>query len=307
MNKVLVIDGENLLHRSYHAAYKNWHDKKPDMYVRFFLSTLKSYVTQFQPDKIVCTWDYRKSGLSNERKELYEDYKKDRVFNEEVQEYADDIREMLSALGVAQIHPWVRQGDDIMYWLCAVKYPNRSILVSTDTDMYQLIVPELSENKIYNPIKKIVITENYLKTNYNVEDGRQFIVRKALKGDTADSIRGVGSKEKKLTKNRLDAVVKAMGSSFDIENVTSHNLLDDEELGVFLTNMQIMCLERVKQNSEEIAYYEQQLNDTQEGDRHKFKKFLVEHEFWTLLKQADNIYNLFNPVRMDDLYNNLFS
>jgi hypothetical protein len=58
-----------------------------------------------------------------------------------------------------------------------------------------------------------------------------------LKGDTADSIRGVGSKEKKLTKNRLDAVVKAMGSSFDIENVTSHNLLDDEELGVFLTNM----------------------------------------------------------------------
>jgi 5'-3' exonuclease len=101
MNKVLVIDGENLLHRSYHAAYKLWHEKKPDMYVRFFLSTLKSYVTQFQPDKIVCTWDYRKSGLSNERKELYEDYKKDRVFNEAVQKYADDIREILDSLGVA--------------------------------------------------------------------------------------------------------------------------------------------------------------------------------------------------------------
>ena len=76
MNKVLVIDGENLLHRSFHAAYRNWHEKKPDMYVRFFISTLKSYIVQFEPSKIVVTWDYRKSGLSNERKELYEGYKK---------------------------------------------------------------------------------------------------------------------------------------------------------------------------------------------------------------------------------------
>ena len=269
------------------------------MYVRFFLSTLKSYVTQFQPDKIVCTWDYRKSGLSNERKELYEDYKKDRVFNEVVQEYADDIREILDSLGVAQIHPWSREGDDIMYWLCAVKYPNQSILVSTDTDMYQLIVPELSENKIYNPIKKIVITENYLKTNYNVDDGRQFIVRKALKGDTADIIRGVGSKEKKLTKNRAL-------SDFDVQNVTSQQLLDDEELGVFLTNIEIMCLDRVREHTEEIAYYEEQLNEESKADRTKFKQHMARYEFWTIHKQADKWFNLFNPVRMDDLYANLF-
>lgn len=306
MNKVLVIDGENLLHRSYHAAYNYWHDKKPDMYVRFFLTTLRSYVEQFQPTKIVVTWDYRKSGLSNERKELYEDYKKDRVFNEAVQEYADDIREMLTTLGVTQIHPLMREGDDIMYWLCAMKFPNESVLVSTDTDMYQLIVPELSGNKIFNPIKKIVITENYLKTNYHVEDGRQFIVRKALKGDTADSIRGVGTKEKKLTKNRLEAVVKAMGSSFDVENVTSQNLLDDEELGVFLTNIQIMCLDRVRENSEQLEYYETQLNDTPSGDRAAFKRFIAKHEFWTLMRQADKIYNQFNPINLDDIYANLF-
>ena len=244
--KCLVIDGENLLYRSFHAAYNTWHEKKPDMYIKFFLSTLKSYVTQFQPNKIICTWDYRKSGLVNERKELYEDYKKNRVFNEEVQRYADDIREILDSLGVVQIHPLMREGDDIMYWLCAMKYPNQCTLVSTDTDMYQLVVPELSENMIFNPIRKIVITENYLKTNYNVEDGRQFIVRKALKGDTADSIRGVGTKDKKLTKNRLEAVVKAMGSDFNVENVTSQKLLDDDELGVFLTNMEIMCLDRVR-------------------------------------------------------------
>lgn len=305
--KCLVIDGENLLYRSFHAAYNTWHEKKPDMYIKFFLSTLKSYVTQFQPDKIVCTWDYRKSGLVNERKELYEDYKKDRVFNEEVQRYADDIREILDSLGVSQIHPLMREGDDIMYWLCAMKYPNQCTLVSTDTDMYQLVVPELSENVIFNPIRKIVVTTNYLKTNYNVEDGRQFIVRKALKGDTADSIRGVGTKDKKLTKNRLEAVVKAMGSDFNVENVTSQNLLDDDELGVFLTNMEIMCLDRVRENAEEIAYYEEQLNCENNADRYKFKQLMSKHEFWTIYRQADTWFNVFNPVNMNDLYADLFS
>ena len=305
--KCLVIDGENLLYRSFHAAYNTWHEKKPDMYIKFFLSTLKSYVTQFQPNKIICTWDYRKSGLVNERKELYGDYKKNRVFNEEVQRYADDIREILDSLGVSQIHPLMREGDDIMYWLCAMKYPNQCTLVSTDTDMYQLVVPELSENMIFNPIRKIVVTTNYLKTNYNVEDGRQFIVRKALKGDTADSIRGVGTKDKKLTKNRLEAVVKAMGSDFNVENVTSQNLLDDDELGVFLTNMEIMCLDRVRENAEEIAYYEEQLNCENNADRYKFKQLMSKHEFWTIYRQADKWFNIFNPVNMNDLYADLFS
>lgn len=307
MNKVLVIDGENLLHRSYHAAYKLWHDKKPDMYVRFFLSTLKSYVTQFQPNKIVCTWDYRKSGLSNERKELYEDYKKDRVFNEEVQRYADDIREILDSLGIVQIHPWCREGDDIMYWLYAIKYPNECILISTDTDMYQLIVPELSGGKICNPIKNVVITENYLKTNYNVSDGRQFIVRKALKGDNSDSIKGVGTKEKRLSKNRLEAIVKAMGSDYNVENVTSHHLLDDEEMGIFLTNLEIMCLDRVKEHPEEIAYYEEQLAAGANPDIHKFKQLMAKHEFWSIHKQSDKWFNVFNPLNLNDLYANLFN
>lgn len=306
MNKVLVIDGENLLHRSYHAAYNYWHEKKPDMYVRFFLTTLRSYVEQFQPSKIVVTWDYRKSGLSNERKELYEDYKKDRVFNEEVQRYADDIRQMLECLGVSQIHPWSRQGDDIMYWLCAMRFPNQCVLISTDTDMYQLVVPELSNNVIYNPIRKIIVNENYLKTNYGVQDGRQFIIRKALKGDSADSIKGVGTREKKLTKNRLNAVVQAMGSNFDVQNVTSQDLLNDDQMGVFLTNMQIMCLDRVKENHQQLQYYQKQLNQTPEGNRSKFRQFLIRHQFNTLIVQSDKIYNLFNPVRMDDLYANIF-
>lgn len=306
MDKVLVIDGENLLHRSYHAAYKIWHDKKPDMYVRFFISTMKSYVVQFQPTKIICTWDARKNGLSNERKAIYEDYKKDRVFNEAVQEYAEDIREILDSLGVIQIHPFVREGDDIMYWLCAMKYPNQCTLISTDTDMYQLVVPELSENVIFNPIKKILITENYLKTNFNVQDGRQFIVRKALKGDSADSIKGVGSIEKKLTKNRLEAIVAAMGSDYNVENVTSQNLLDDDEMGVFLTNLEIMCLDRVKEHGDEIAYYEEQLNAGANPDRSKFKSLLIKHEFWTMMKQADTIYNLFNPVNINDIYADIF-
>lgn len=97
-----------------------------------------------------------------------------------------------------------------------------------------------------------------------------------------------------------------MGSDFDVQNVTSQQLLDDEELGVFLTNIEIMCLDRVKEHTEEIAYYEEQLNEESKADRLKFKQHMAKHEFWTIHKQADKWFNLFNPVRMDDLYANIF-
>lgn len=301
MERVLVIDGENLLHRSYHAANKTFGQKKPNTYVSYFINTLKSYSLMFSPTKIVCTWDFRKSGMVNERKTFYENYKKGRVFNENVQEFADDIRDFLNSLGVVQIHPLSREGDDIMYWLCAMRFPNECVLISTDTDMYQLIVPELSGNVIYNPIKKITINENYLRTNYNVVDGRQFIIRKALKGDPADCIKGVGTREKKLTKNRLEAIVNAMGSDFNIERVMEKRLLDDNELGVFLTNLEVMCLDRVKEHADEIEYYEKQLEAGAKPDFEKFKELLAKHEFWTIHKQALTYFNAYtaphgNPI-----------
>lgn len=77
-------------------------------------------------------------------------------------------------------------------------------------------------------------------------------------------------------------------------------------MGIFLTNMEIMSLDRVKENTEELEYYEKQLNETPQGDKGKFKQFIAKHEFWTLMKQADKIYNLFNPINFDDLYSNIF-
>ena len=38
--RILVVDGENLLHRSYWAAYPTWKDIKNEMYVYYFLNTL---------------------------------------------------------------------------------------------------------------------------------------------------------------------------------------------------------------------------------------------------------------------------
>jgi hypothetical protein len=68
-----------------------------------------------------------------------------------------------------------------------------------------------------------------------------------------------------------------------------------------------MCLDRVKENTEELEYYETQLNETPSGNRSEFKKFIAKHEFWTLMRQADKIYNQFNPIVFDDLYADIFS
>lgn len=135
MAKHLIIDGNNLLFRCYWSAYNRWHEAKPNMYGYFMLNVIKSYVNLFNPYDITITWDDRK-GDENHRKLVDEDYKANRVYNADVFEYVEQIREILDSLGVRQMYPLNREGDDIMYWLCAMKYPNESILVSTDTDMY---------------------------------------------------------------------------------------------------------------------------------------------------------------------------
>jgi 5'-3' exonuclease len=165
MRKRLIIDGNNLLHRAYWAYKKNEVEyKEGSQYsVYVFLNILKSYVRLFEPSEIIVCWDYREENESNERKEILGEYKGTRPDHTEVYEFMPYIRQILSSLGVKQMTPRNFEADDIMFWLCAKKYPNECILITTDTDMYQLIIPELSGNVFYNPKRKMQINEVFLK------------------------------------------------------------------------------------------------------------------------------------------------
>lgn len=289
MAKHLIIDGNNLLFRCYWSAYHRWHETRPNMYGYFMLNVLKSYVKLFNPSDIILTWDERKGEDKNDRKDISEDYKANREYNADVFEYVDDIREILDALGVRQMYPLNREGDDIMYWLCAIKYPNESILVSTDTDMYQLVREDLRGNVIYNPAKKIQVGSSFLKLNYDVDDGREFIIKKALRGDKADNISGI----KGIRNSKIKNIISILSESSDVESLKASGILNEEEYETFVRNKSLMMLDEIAEHQEETAFYEEQMKSELKPNKERFRAAVKRMEYWNIYKNIDRWYKLF--------------
>lgn len=282
--RYLIIDGENLLHRSYWAAHPIWRDIKREMYVYYFLNTLKSYIRIFQPSTVICTWDYRDEGNSNERKSILEDYKGNRVFNEEAHEFSEDIRNILDTLGVIQIHPLNREADDIIYWLGAVKFPGKCSIVTTDTDMYQMIKPEMEGNIIWNPKKKIEVNPIYLKTNFDVKNGYEYIIKKAIRGDSSDNIEGI----KGTRSAKIKLIIESMGENYDFDALRASGLLPSEHIDILYRNLEVMRLDKILECPDEMSYYEKQLNNEPKINKEGFRTYMKNMQFLEVLKRFDS-------------------
>lgn len=291
MRKKLIIDGNNLLHRAYWAYKKNEVEYKENSQysVYVFLNILKSYIRLFEPSEIIVCWDYREENETNERKEILGDYKGTRPDHSEVYSYMPSIRKILTALGVKQMTPRNFEADDIMFWLCAKKYPNQCILITTDTDMYQLIVPELNENIFYNPKRKMQINEVFLKQKFAVNDGYEFIVKKALRGDIADNISGV----KGIRQTRIENVIECLGRDFDIEALRKSEILKEDEMELFERNIKLMKLDEIMNHPSEIEWYEECINKPSEPNKDDFKMLVKKLELWNIYRKANEWFSAF--------------
>lgn len=291
MRKKLIIDGNNLLHRAYWAFKVNESDynEQNNYSVYVFLNILKSYVRLFDPSEIIVCWDYRSDHSDNERREILEEYKAQRPDQFQVYQYMPYINKLLSALGIKQMTPKHFEADDIMWWLCAKKYPNQCILVSTDTDMYQLIVPELSSNIIYNPKRKMQINNVFLKQKYDVEDGLGFIIKKALKGDIADNISGI----KYIRQTKIQNVIDCLGSDFDIESLRRSGILEPDEMTIFERNIKLMKLDEILNHEEEIKWYEENIEKEVTANKDEFKTLIKKLELWNIYKKVSEWFSAF--------------
>jgi 5'-3' exonuclease len=305
MRKKLIIDGNNLLHRSYWAYEKNKEDYREDTHnsVYVFLNILKSYLRLFEPSEVIICWDYREQNEVNERKEILENYKSQRPDHFEVYEYMPFIIKILASLGIKQITPKNFEADDIMWWLCAKKYPNECILISTDTDMYQLIVPELSENIFYHPKRKIQINNVFLKQKYGVNDGYEFIIKKALRGDIADNISGI----KYIRQPKIDLIIDCLGNDFDLGRLKRSQILTQEEFETFERNIKLMKLDNIMNHPSEIEWYEECINREVTPDKDEFKQLIKKLELWNIYKKVGEWFAAFQPKDKSKTLSSIYS
>ena len=101
--KSLIIDGNNLIHRTFWTA-KNiagTEDEKKlsNFHIFFTVNAIKSYVSMYKPDKIIACWDEKPDYLRNERKDIFADYKGNRSSDIAPHKNNSTIKEFLYALG----------------------------------------------------------------------------------------------------------------------------------------------------------------------------------------------------------------
>ncbi len=199
--KLLVIDGNNLLHRAYHKfkSMKSRSGTKSSMAFGFpFI--LKSLIQQQKPSDVLVVFD---GGRHKERLNVLPNYKdrdEDRdkrgFDKDDFVSQQKDVKKILTCLGIPFVSKKDYEADDII-WLYARKYKrveNGSVvIVSTDKDFNQLLSSKVS---IWHPWKNKRITHKNVEEEYGYTS-EQCVDYLSLVGDTSDKIpgaKGIGHK-----------------------------------------------------------------------------------------------------------------
>ena len=195
---LLVVDGDNFAHRSYHALPKSIRragNKGGGAIVGFANFLLRLYESQ-RPRAVLVGWDTL--GSPTYRQKLFPAYQGGREFDDELIEQLEALPEFVAACGFAFAKAAGYEADDFLAAAVAEEERRGGIatVASGDRDAFQLASERTT---ILQPIKagemaRIGPTE--VRERYGVEP-RQVPDFIALRGDPSDRLpgaRGVGPK-----------------------------------------------------------------------------------------------------------------
>lgn len=202
-NKILIIDGNNLLFRCY-FKFGGMVNKSglPSSMVFGYPYVLKSLINKFKPYKVINVFD---GGKSKERLRILPDYKKrDPKLGFDIEDFKsqkEEVMKLLSALNTDIVWERGYEADDLIYLLVRkLKKENDIIIVSSDKDFNQLV----SDNVIcHNPHKGIEITPKNMKHRFGYEP-HECVDWLILDGDKSDNIPGYSGMGEKRIREFLD-------------------------------------------------------------------------------------------------------
>lgn len=257
MKKVVLIDGNNLIFRSYYAtAYRGeilTNSKGlPTNAVYAYIQMLLKIIAEEKPSHIMVAFDKGKTF----RHESYDDYKGGR--NETPKELKEQIpyaKKVTRAMGITVEEIENYEADDII-GTYSKKIDEEVLVVSSDRDLLQLISPNV-KMKLLKMKDYVYYNEKSFYEDYGIKP-IEIIDLKALMGDSSDNIKGVaGIGEKtalKLIKeyHTIDNLYKNID---DLKGKVKENLLNDKESAYKSLELATIYLDvPIEVNLEKIAY-----------------------------------------------------
>lgn len=192
MKRLILIDGNALIHRAFHALppLKTKKGKIVNA-VYGFSSILFRIIQELEPDYLVATFDLAGPTF---RDLEYQDYKAKRVKPpQELYDQIPLIKELVKSLSISIYEKKGFEADDLIGTIAnKVKGKNIKVIIITgDLDTLQLVDKQTEVYTLKKGIKDTAIyDQKAVKERYNLSP-RQIIDYKGLKGDSSDNIIGV--------------------------------------------------------------------------------------------------------------------
>lgn len=209
MERLVIIDGNALIHRAYHALppLKTKQGKLVNA-VYGFTSILLRVMRELQPDYLAATFDLAGPTF---RHLDYQDYKATRV--KPAQELYDQIpliKKIVKSLNIPIYQKKGFEADDLIGTIVQKTKGKKikNIIISGDLDTLQLVSRQTEVQTLKTGIKNIAVyNQAAVKKRYGFQP-KQLVDFKALAGDSSDNIPGViGLGEKTAIK-----LIKEFGS-----------------------------------------------------------------------------------------------
>ena len=235
MKKVILVDGNNLLFRSYFATAYSGNMMKnskgfPTNGLYGLVNMLNKIIREEKPEYMLVAFDKGKTF----RHEKYLDYKGGR------NETPDDLKKQFSVakklvplMGIKCFEIDNYEADDIIgtYSKMALIDPEfETTIVSSDKDLLQLINEE-TEVKLLKQKDYIRMNEKTFEETYGIKPIRM-IDLKGLMGDASDNIpgvKGIGEKTALKLLQEYDSLENVYDNIDNIKGATKQKLIDGKE------------------------------------------------------------------------------
>lgn len=228
MNKILVIDGNNVVHRNYHLKKKAHSDLTvgADMCIANTLYDLKNYHEKYEPETTIIAFDsgitWREQFTKSENaitNRIYKNNRDKKKTRKEIEakkylnEKIDKLVEILKQTKLFILQEDTLEADDFVGAICDMykdEVDTEVIVVSSDKDYLQFLKHD--NVRIVNPMKNGK-PRNLEEWN---NDAELMLFEKCIRGDNGDHVR---SSYPRLRKNNL---VEAYYDDVKRSNLMNH-------------------------------------------------------------------------------------
>ena len=195
--RLIVIDGNSVIHRAFHALppLTTKSGKLVNAIYGFLLVFFKA-IKEFQPDFIAAAFDFPGPTFRHKK---FKEYKAKRPpAPEELYQQIPKVKEILEAFNVPIFEKESFEADDIIGTISQLAskkqvFPEiETIILSGDLDALQLVDSQTKAYTLRKGVKDVVLyDEKLVKEKFQGLTPEQLLDFKALRGDPSDNIPGV--------------------------------------------------------------------------------------------------------------------